>query len=77
MTTPLYVRRETAPISVRIRARRHPCYPVVYTTNCDARKAGMLLSTISTRCIADLIIDGKSPVPLDAFNPARFTPGTS
>ena len=40
MTTPLYVRRETAPISVRIRARRHPCYPVVYTTNCDARKAG-------------------------------------
>jgi glycine/D-amino acid oxidase-like deaminating enzyme len=40
-------------------------------------RSGMLLSTISTRRIADLIIAGKSPVPLDAFDPARFTPGTS
>ncbi len=37
-------------------------------------RSGMLLSTISTRCIADLISTGKSPVSLAAFDPARFTP---
>jgi glycine oxidase len=53
-----------------------PGWPGVYMVTGHFR-SGMLLSTISTRCIADLIIDGKSPVPLDAFDPARFTPGTS
>jgi len=51
-----------------------PGWPGVYIVAGHFR-SGMLLSTISTRCIADLIIDGKSPVPLDAFDPARFTPG--
>jgi glycine/D-amino acid oxidase-like deaminating enzyme len=37
-------------------------------------RSGMLLSTISARCIADLIMTGKSPVSLAAFDPARFTP---
>ena len=50
-----------------------PGWPGVYMVAGHFR-SGMLLSTISTRCIADLIIDGKSPVPLDAFDPARFTP---
>lgn len=36
-------------------------------------RSGMLLSTISTRCIANLIIDGRSPVSLAAFDPSRFT----
>ena len=35
--------------------------------------SGMLFSIISTRCIADLISTGKSPVSLAAFDPARFT----
>jgi glycine oxidase len=33
---------------------------------------GMGLSLISTRIIADLIIKGHSPVPLEMFDPARF-----
>jgi glycine oxidase len=37
-------------------------------------RSGMLLSTISTRCLADLIRTGQSPVSLTAFDPARFTP---
>jgi hypothetical protein len=36
--------------------------------------SGMLFSIISTRCIADLISTGKSPVSLVAFDPACFTP---
>jgi glycine/D-amino acid oxidase-like deaminating enzyme len=40
-------------------------------------RSGMLLSAISTRCIADLISDGRRSVPLAAFDPGRFTPGTS
>ena len=38
-------------------------------------RSGMLLSAISTRSIADLILQGKSAVPLAAFDPARFTTG--
>jgi glycine/D-amino acid oxidase-like deaminating enzyme len=53
-----------------------PGWPGVYMVAGHFR-SGMLLSTISTRCIADLIIDGKSAVPLDAFAPGRFTPETS
>lgn len=36
-------------------------------------RSGMLLSIISTRSIAELIVEGKSTVALDAFDPARFT----
>jgi glycine oxidase len=53
-----------------------PGWPGVYIVAGHFR-SGMLLSAISTRCIADLIIDGKSSLPLDTFDPARFTPGTS
>jgi glycine oxidase len=35
-------------------------------------RSGMLLSAISTRIIAELITTGHSPLPIDAFNPARF-----
>jgi glycine oxidase len=35
-------------------------------------RSGMLLSAISTRIIAELITTGCSPLPIDAFNPARF-----
>jgi glycine oxidase len=35
-------------------------------------RSGMLLSAISTRIIAELITTGRSPLPIDAFNPARF-----
>ena len=50
-----------------------PGWPGVYMVAGHFR-SGMLLSTISTRCIADLISTGKSPVSLAAFAPARFTP---
>jgi len=50
-----------------------PGWPGVYMVAGHFR-SGMLLSTISTRCIADLISTGKSPVSLAAFDPARFTP---
>ena len=50
-----------------------PGWPGVYMVAGHFR-SGMLLSTISTRCIADLIMTGKSPVSLAAFDPARFTP---
>ena len=49
-----------------------PGWPGVYIIAGHFR-SGMLLSTISTRCIADLIMTGKSPVSLAAFEPARFT----
>jgi glycine oxidase len=35
-------------------------------------RSGMLLSAISTRLIADLIITGQNPLPLAAFYPGRF-----
>jgi glycine oxidase len=50
-----------------------PGWPGVYMVAGHFR-SGMLLSTISTRCLADLISTGKSPVSLRAFDPARFTP---
>jgi glycine oxidase len=53
-----------------------PGWPGVYMVAGHFR-SGMLLSTISTRCIADLIRTGKSPVSLAAFDPARFTPDAS
>ena len=37
-------------------------------------RSGMLLSAISTRLIADLIITGHSALPIDAFRPDRFGP---
>jgi glycine/D-amino acid oxidase-like deaminating enzyme len=37
-------------------------------------RSGMLLSAYSTRIIADLITQGQSPIPIDAFNPGRFGP---
>jgi glycine oxidase len=37
-------------------------------------RKGMGLSLISTRIIADLIIKGRSPVPIEMFDPARFGP---
>lgn len=36
-------------------------------------RSGMLLSVVSTRSIAELIVEGKSAVSLAAFDPARFT----
>jgi glycine/D-amino acid oxidase-like deaminating enzyme len=33
---------------------------------------GMELSLISTRIVADLIVKGHSPVPIEMFDPARF-----
>lgn len=36
-------------------------------------RSGMLLSAISTRSIAELILQGKSTISLAAFDPARFT----
>ena len=50
-----------------------PGWPGVYMVAGHFR-SGMLLSTISTYCIADLIRTGKSPMSLAAFDPARFTP---
>ena len=50
-----------------------PGWPGVYMVAGHFR-SGMLLSTISTRCLADLISTGKSPVSLAAFDPGRFTP---
>jgi glycine oxidase len=35
-------------------------------------RSGMLLSAISTRLIADLIMTGHSPLPIEAFAPGRF-----
>jgi glycine oxidase len=35
-------------------------------------RSGMLLSAISTRIIAELITTGRSPLPIEAFNPGRF-----
>jgi glycine oxidase len=40
-------------------------------------RSGMLLSAISTRIIADLITKGRSPLPIEAFNPGRFGRPTS
>jgi len=37
-------------------------------------RQGMGLSLISTRIIADLIAQGRSPVPIEMFDPARFGP---
>ena len=35
-------------------------------------RQGMGLSLISTRIVADLIVQGHSPVPIDVFDPGRF-----
>ena len=35
-------------------------------------RSGMLLSAMSTRIIADLIVKGRSPIPIEAFSPGRF-----
>jgi glycine oxidase len=35
-------------------------------------RSGMLLSAISTRIIADLVLTGQSPLAIDAFDPGRF-----
>jgi len=37
-------------------------------------RKGMGLSLISTRIIADLIVEGHSPVSIDLFDPSRFGP---
>ena len=37
-------------------------------------RQGMGLSLISTRIIADLIVEGGSPVPIELVDPARFGP---
>ena len=36
-------------------------------------RSGMLLSPMSSRIIADLIVHGQSPLAMDAFDPGRFT----
>lgn len=48
-----------------------PGWAGVYMTTGHFR-SGMLLSAISTRIIADLIVQGQSPLPLAAFDPGRF-----
>ena len=50
-----------------------PGWQGVYIVSGHDRK-GMGLSLISTRIIADLIIKGRSPVPIEMFDPARFGP---
>ena len=37
-------------------------------------RSGMLLSAMSTRIIAELILRGASPISIDAFRPERFGP---
>ena len=37
-------------------------------------RSGMLLSAMSTRIIAELILHGASPISIDAFRPERFGP---
>lgn len=37
---------------------------------------GFQLGTIVGSLLADLIVDGKSPLPIDAFRPGRFNKGT-
>ena len=37
-------------------------------------RQGMGLSLVSTRIIADLIVEGCSPMPIEVFDPARFGP---
>ncbi len=53
-----------------------PGWPGVYILAGHFR-SGMLLSALSTRCIAELIVEGTSAVSLAAFDPARFTTGVS
>ena len=50
-----------------------PGWQGVYIVSGHDRK-GMGLSLISTRIIADLIVKGRSPVPIEMFDPARFGP---
>jgi len=48
-----------------------PGWQGVYIVSGHDRR-GMGLSLISTRIIADLIAKGRSPVPIEMFDPARF-----
>lgn len=48
-----------------------PGWQGVYIVSGHDRK-GMGLSLISTRIITDLIANGRSPVPIEMFDPARF-----
>jgi glycine oxidase len=50
-----------------------PGWQGVYIVSGHDRK-GMGLSLISTRIIADLIVKGRSSVPIEMFDPARFGP---
>lgn len=50
-----------------------PGWRGVYVVSGHDRK-GMGLSAMSTRIIADLIIKGRSPMPIEMFDPSRFGP---
>ena len=50
-----------------------PGWQGLYMVSGHDRK-GMGLSLISTRIIADLIAKGRSPMPIEMFDPARFGP---
>ena len=50
-----------------------PGWQGLYMVSGHDRK-GMGLSLISTRIIADLITEGRSPLPIEIFDPARFVP---
>ncbi len=50
-----------------------PGWQGLYMVSGHDRK-GMGLSLISSRIIADLIAKGRSPVPIEMFDPARFGP---
>jgi len=50
-----------------------PGWQGLYIVSGHDRK-GMGLSVISTRIIADLIVKGRSPVPIEMFDPGRFGP---
>lgn len=50
-----------------------PGWQGLYMVSGHDRK-GMGLSVISTRIIADLIAKGRSPVPMEMFDPGRFGP---
>ncbi len=50
-----------------------PNWKGLYMVSGHDRK-GMGLSLISTRIIADLIAKGRSPVPIERFDPVRFGP---
>jgi glycine/D-amino acid oxidase-like deaminating enzyme len=50
-----------------------PGWGGVYMVSGHDRK-GMGLSAMSTRIIADLILKGRSPMPIEMFDPSRFGP---